>query len=170
MSGNGRCICTRWTRCRRPGCNVRSLELRPRGHACRHNETYWAGDEYYAAGPGAARYVEGRREVNHRSYTTWMRRVLAGQSPVAECERLEPEDRAREALMLGLRRTSGVSTAAFRQRFGFDPGELIGASWTTLATAGLWEAVERDDGDRQLRLTSEGLLVSDSIWPLILRE
>ena len=28
----------------------------------RHNEAYWAGAEYYAAGPGAARYVAGVRE------------------------------------------------------------------------------------------------------------
>jgi oxygen-independent coproporphyrinogen-3 oxidase len=25
------------------------------GHRCRHNEVYWSGCEYYAAGPGAAR-------------------------------------------------------------------------------------------------------------------
>ena len=24
------------------------------GHRCRHNETYWTGGQYYAAGPGAA--------------------------------------------------------------------------------------------------------------------
>ena len=63
-------------------------------HRCRHNEVYWAGEEYYAAGPGAARYLDGRREMNHRSTTTWMNRVLAGQSPVAETETLSPEDRA----------------------------------------------------------------------------
>ena len=64
------------------------------GHRCRHNEIYWAGGGYYAAGPGAARFVDGRRELNHRSTTTWLRRVLAGQSPVAESEVLPPIDRA----------------------------------------------------------------------------
>ena len=64
-----------------------------RGHRCRHNEVYWAGESYFAAGPGAARYVDGRRETNHRSTTTWLRRVLAGESPVAEQEMLDPEDR-----------------------------------------------------------------------------
>ena len=33
------------------------------GHRCRHNEIYWAGGGYYAAGPGAARFVGGRRET-----------------------------------------------------------------------------------------------------------
>ncbi|HZZ74137.1 MAG TPA: radical SAM family heme chaperone HemW, partial [Pirellulales bacterium] len=31
------------------------------GHRCRHNEVYWAGGEYYAVGPGAARHLNGRR-------------------------------------------------------------------------------------------------------------
>ncbi len=60
------------------------------GHACRHNQAYWSGAGYYAVGPGAARYVDGRREMNHRSTTTWLKRVLAGQSPVAESECLSP--------------------------------------------------------------------------------
>jgi len=79
---------------------------------CRHNEVYWAADEYYAAGPGAARYVAGSREVNHRSTTTWLKRVMAGESPVAESETLAPENRAREALVLALRRLEGVEGAA----------------------------------------------------------
>ena len=29
------------------------------GHRSRHNQTYWRGDEYFAVGPGAARYVGG---------------------------------------------------------------------------------------------------------------
>src|SRR6185437_14610604 len=52
------------------------------GKRCRHNEVYWAGEEYYAAGPGAARYLDGRREMNHRSTTAWLKRVLADESPV----------------------------------------------------------------------------------------
>ena len=28
------------------------------GHRSRHNQVYWSGDGYFAAGPGAARYVE----------------------------------------------------------------------------------------------------------------
>ena len=81
----------------RPGCRSR------------HNETYWSGDGYFAAGPGAARYVGGVRETNHRSTTTYLQRVLAGESPVAERESLSPEAQARELLVFGLRRIEGVS-------------------------------------------------------------
>jgi oxygen-independent coproporphyrinogen-3 oxidase len=72
------------------------------GHRSRHNETYWLGKTYFAAGPGAARYVGGVRELNHRSTTAYIQRVLAGQSPVAEREELAPEPRARERLVFAL--------------------------------------------------------------------
>src|SRR5262245_30706785 len=97
------------------------------GYRSRHNETYWRGDGYFAAGPGAARYVGGVRETNHRSTTTYLRRVLAGDSPVAERESLSPEARARELLVFGLRRIEGVSRAWFVERSGHEIEELIAA-------------------------------------------
>ena len=78
------------------------------GRRCRHNEAYWAGEPYFAAGPGATRYIGGVRETNHRSTLTYLKRVLSGQSPIAEREQLADEDRARELLVFGLRRMGGV--------------------------------------------------------------
>src|SRR5690606_423861 len=85
----------------------------PPGYRCRHNEVYWQGLPYYGFGPGAASYVGGMRRTNHRSVTTWLKRVLAGEAGVAESERLSPEDRAREAIWLGLRRTAGIDRRTF---------------------------------------------------------
>jgi oxygen-independent coproporphyrinogen III oxidase len=133
-------------------------------HRCRHNEVYWAGESYYAFGPGAARYIAGRRETNHRSTTTYIHRVLSGESPVAEAEELSPEDRAREALVLGLRRMAGVDRADFARRTGFDLDALAGADLGPHITAGRL----LDDG-HSIRLSREGLFVSDAIWPDILR-
>ena len=133
------------------------------GHRCRHNEAYWQGRSYHAAGPGAARFVEGRREMNHRSTTTWLKRVLAGDSPVAESETLAPEDAARERLVFALRRLEGVGLEAFAAETGFDVERLCGAvvqRYIDLGMLGRHEGV--------LRLTREGLLVSDSLWPEIL--
>jgi len=130
------------------------------GHRCRHNEVYWAGETYYAAGPGAARYVEGRREMNHRSTTTYLQRVLADQSPVAEAETLSPEDSARERLVFGLRRLEGVDRDGFAAATGFGIDRLVGRSLAEFVRANLLE----DNGSR-IRLTRQGLLVSDSIWP-----
>jgi oxygen-independent coproporphyrinogen-3 oxidase len=135
------------------------------GRRCRHNETYWAAEGYYAAGPGAARYVDGRRETNHRSTTTWLERIRSGKSPVAESETLEPEDRAREALVLGLRRLrEGIVGQAFSAQFGYDLATLGGRELEKLLESKLLQLV-----DDRLTLTREGLLISDWIWSKFVR-
>jgi oxygen-independent coproporphyrinogen-3 oxidase len=134
------------------------------GHRCRHNEVYWAGGGYFAVGPGAARYVHGRREMNHRSTTTYLKRMLAGESPVAECEILEPADRAREMLVFALRRLEGIERTTFAARTGFELDTLVGEPLSRMTELGLLQ----DDGHR-VRLTREGLFVSDAIWPKFLK-
>ncbi len=134
------------------------------GNRCRHNEVYWAGESYFAVGPGAARYVEGRREMNHRSTTTYLRRMLAGESPVAESETLEPADRAREMLVFGLRRLEGIERTAFAAKTGYQLDALVGEPLARMTGLGLLE----DDGKR-VRLSREGLFVSDAIWPKFLK-
>jgi len=134
------------------------------GRRCRHNEAYWAGQQYDAAGPGATRYVAGVRETNHRSTTTYLKRIQAGQSPVAEREQLGPEDAARELLVFGLRRMAGVDRAWFAARSGFEIDALVGPSLRRYVDLGMLE-----DTGTAVRLTREGLLVSDAIWPDFLR-
>jgi len=134
------------------------------GHRCRHNETYWLGGSYFAAGPGAARYLSGRREINHRSTTTYLKRVLAGESPVAEAESLLPEDAARERLVFALRRMEGLDRHEFLRWTGFDIEVLLGPPLRRFVE----QALLTWDGPR-LRLTRAGLLVSDSLWPEFLR-
>jgi oxygen-independent coproporphyrinogen-3 oxidase len=133
------------------------------GQRCRHNEAYWLGREYFAAGPGAARYVAGRREANHRSTTVWMNRVLSGQSPVAESEPLSDLDRARERLVFGLRRLEGIDLAEFERRFGIGIDALAGDAIGRFVEQGL---LARDAS--RLRLTRAGLLISDALWPYFL--
>jgi oxygen-independent coproporphyrinogen-3 oxidase len=134
------------------------------GQRCRHNEVYWSGGSYFATGPGASRYVNGIRETNHRSTTNYLKRVLSGRSPVAERERLEPEDRARELLVFGLRRMEGVARDWFAAQTGYTLDALVGEPLQRYVSLELLA----DTGDR-VRLTREGLFVSDAIWPDFLR-
>jgi oxygen-independent coproporphyrinogen-3 oxidase len=127
-------------------------------HRCRHNETYWKALPYFGFGPGAARYLAGRRETNHRSVFTWLKRIAAGQSPVADFEELSGEDRARESIMLGLRTTAGIERGEFKLRHGFELDALIGQVLRERVAAGHMI----DDGKR-VRLTREGRFFSDSI-------
>jgi oxygen-independent coproporphyrinogen III oxidase len=133
------------------------------GRRSRHNETYWSGAGYFAAGPGAARYIDGVRETNHRSTTTYVQRVLDGNSPVAEREKLLPEDRARERLVFGLRRLEGMSRRDFRNESGFEIDDLVNEPLRKFTELGLL----RDDG-ATIRLTRQGLFVSDAMWPEML--
>jgi oxygen-independent coproporphyrinogen-3 oxidase len=134
------------------------------GHRCRHTEVYWRREPFFGVGPGAARLIGGRREVNHRSTTMYLRRVLAGQSPVQEAEQLGPEDAARERLVLGLRQMEGVDLAAFQEATGFSVFQLGGEALLQMLRQGLLELT-----DGRLRLTRQGLLVSDALWPAFVR-
>lgn len=130
------------------------------GHRCRHNEVYWTGREYYGFGPGAARYVGGRRETNHRSTFTYIRRAQTRQSLVAESEVLTAEDQARERLVFGLRMLEGIDRSQFSTATGFSVDQLVAEPLGRFVDWGLLD----DDGQR-IRLTGEGLLISDSLWP-----
>jgi oxygen-independent coproporphyrinogen-3 oxidase len=133
------------------------------GRRSRHNEAYWTGREYFAAGPGAARYVAGVRETNLRSTTAWMRRVRAGEPHVEQREMLTPEGRARERLVFSLRRMDGARRDEFARETGYEIDALAGETIAWFVSQG-WLA---DDGDR-VRLTRDGLYISDALWPRLL--
>jgi len=133
------------------------------GFRSRHNEAYWLADGYYAVGPGAARYVDGWRETNHRSTTTYLKRIRRGDSPVAQREKLDTRQRAHERLIFGLRRMEGVQRQAFAAQSGMELDAVAGSTIARMVELGMLA----DDGDR-VRLTREGLLVSDAIWPELL--
>ncbi len=128
------------------------------GFRCRHNQTYWQALPYFGFGPGAAHYLNGRRESNHRSTTTWIKRIHAGQSGIAFQEELTPIARAREALVLGIRQIAGVSRQQFLATTGFDLDVLAGTEIKRQVAAGRVE----DFGDG-IRLTREGRFVADSV-------
>lgn len=128
------------------------------GCQSRHNAVYWQGLPYYGFGPGAAAYLKGTRRTNHRSVTTWLKRVLAGESGVASGETLSPDERAREAVWLGLRQACGIDRGTFAARFGIELDTLIGPTLPKLIDSG-WIA---DDG-RSIRLTRTGRLLADRV-------
>ncbi len=129
------------------------------GYACRHNQLYWGNGEYIGCGPSAHSHWRGRRYANVRSLRRYCRALLNGESPVAFEETLDPEAKARETLVMGLRRLEGVSREAFRAATGFDYRTLHGDEITQLCAIGMLE--ERDD---VLRLSEDGLYVSNAVF------
>ena len=136
------------------------------GHRCRHNEAYWSGAGYFAVGPGAARYVNGRREMNHRSTTTYLRpRAGRHSRRWPKAKRSSRPIGPAKCLVFGLRRLEGVEREAVcPAQTGFALDALVGDALARMVALGLLP----DDG-RRVRLTREGLFVSDAIWPHFLR-
>lgn len=125
---------------------------------CRHNLAYWRGQPWYAAGPGAARFVNGRREVNHRSTTRYLKRVEARQDPTAERETISPQQYARERAAFGIRMIDGVDLGQITRDSGVDVTSLIGP------------AIDRCRDDQlltqhqdRIRLTDRGILFADTV-------
>jgi oxygen-independent coproporphyrinogen-3 oxidase len=125
---------------------------------CRHNLAYWQGDPFFAFGPGAARFVDGIRETNHRSTTHYLKLIHSGQSPVAERELLAPEPAARERLAIGLRMTKGIDENNFLERTGYSVASILKDFQQTLMKNGLL----RHEGS-QFRLTEHGIMLCDWI-------
>ena len=134
-----------------------SNHARP-GKRCRHNQVYWANEAYFGFGLGAARYVEGRRELNTRSIQEYIRKTLAGESPTIQSEILEPEERARETMAIQLRRREGIQRCAFHLQTGFELDGLAGVALDRQVELGLLE----DDGVA-VRLTRQGKCVADAV-------
>lgn len=129
------------------------------GAECRHNLLYWGGHDYLGCGPAAHSHWQGARFGNVRNLHRYCRALLDGASPRDFEERLAPEPKARETLVIGLRKLDGVDRSAFREQTGYDYRALAGETLDQFVRDGVLD----DSGDR-LRLTEAGLFVSDAVF------
>ncbi len=134
-----------------------SNHARP-GKRCRHNQVYWANEAYFGFGLGAARYIEGRRELNTRSIPDYIRKTLAGEPPTFQSEKLEPRERARETMALQLRRSEGIDRQGFRHQTGFRLDDVAGVALVRHVQLGLLE-----DTVDTVHLTRKGKCVADAV-------
>ena len=131
---------------------------------CRHNETYWANHAYFGFGVGAARYVQGKRELNTRNTQDYIRRVLSGESPTFQSEELVDEERATETVAVQLRRREGIDRKSFQEQTSMNLDSLIGSRLTNLVEQGL----VIDDG-RSIYLSKSGKCVADGVITELLK-
>lgn len=142
------------------------------GAESRHNLTYWRYGDYIGIGPGA----HGRLPLGdggtptatrrHRAPETWLERVERdGHGTTAE-ERLAPEERAREALLMGLRLAEGVAPRRIEARSGLALAEAVDPA---MLAACLEEGYLEWTPDGRLRATEEGRLRLDAMLPVLLR-
>ena len=120
------------------------------GRKCLHNLLYWTGGEYVGVGPSAHSHWNGVRYANDARLPSWS---------VAFRERLGPEAKARETLVMGLRRIAGWNRAEFFDATGFDYDALRGPEIARLAREGLLVV-----SPNRVRLADSALFVSDSVF------
>lgn len=128
------------------------------GSECRHNRTYWSASEYFAFGPGAARYINGVRSTNSRNVNTWIKNWTAGKVSIQEHERLSADDQICEAVFLGLRQIDGIAIEDFNRRFDVSVVELFESAIEINVERGWLEIT-----DSHIRLTQEGRFMADSV-------
>jgi oxygen-independent coproporphyrinogen-3 oxidase len=139
------------------------------GAESRHNLAYWRYGDYLGIGPGAhGRVLQGDAMIatrRHRAPEEWAGRVERDGHGTATTETLSPAERAREALLMGLRLAEGVDPARLEARSGLaladalEPGML-----EACLDAGYleWRA-------GRLAATAEGRLRLDAMLPRLLR-
>lgn len=78
------------------------------GRQARHNSAYWSGAAYAGLGPSAHGFDGRTRRWNLAAYVEWLRTVGKGRDPLGGSEVLTAENRADEAVYLGLRTARGL--------------------------------------------------------------
>jgi oxygen-independent coproporphyrinogen-3 oxidase len=129
------------------------------GYACRHNQNYWRGGNYEAAGCGAHGHRDGHRWWNQRQTAAYIRGpVQAGEEFLTAPERLE------ERVALGMRTCEGIDLAEMGRALGLDARTLLRAGLEVAGSQG-WITME---GDR-VAPAPDKLPVADALAALILR-
>ena len=139
-----------------------SNHARP-GQESRHNLTYWRYGDYAGVGPGAHGRRGGLATLRHKKPENWMNAVIRNGHGLQSEEPLDGNDRAREALLMGLRLGEGVDLDRISRLSGLAVEALVdGNAVARLADHGL----VRRQGQR-LYVEPSGMLLLDTILPEI---
>lgn len=129
------------------------------GYECQHNINYWQNGQYVGLGPAACSYWQGTRACNVANLSTYGQLVAAGQPAAISSEHLSVQGRMAETVILGLRLSEGIDTAAFAERFGRPLETVYAATLQDLLTKG-W--LQRNA--RGYALPSEMYLVANAVF------
>ena len=127
------------------------------GYYSRHNTSYWKGIPYLGCGPSAHSFNGTTREWNISSIDRYIKGIEEGQR-VFETEYLGPTTRYNEFIITTMRTVWGTPIEKLKQLFGIEMWEYCRKMATPYLKNGKLEEYEG-----ALRLTREGIFISDSI-------
>lgn len=128
------------------------------GMQSHHNAIYWQNNSYLGLGAGAVSFFDGFRVRNVADWQRYVSLVRDGKYPFRDGEFLSLEASFRETIIMGLRRTEGISCRRLEQRYGLTPAAYYGNTLQRLLQERLLE-MRRD----YLRLTDRGLLLANQV-------
>jgi len=129
----------------------------PHAEECRHNLLYWRNRDWLAIGPSASGHAQGVRWKNVPRLGDWL--AATGTSPAVDVERVTPDMRAGERLMMGLRLHAGISEAELAEILH------LGERGPERALA-IKQAVDEgmmEHAAGALRFTARGMMVANSV-------
>lgn len=94
-----------------------------KGEQSQHNLVYWRGEPYVGIGPGAhGRLPNGTKgaataHVQVKRPEDWINAVKSNGHGIADLDDVDADDRAIEAIMMGMRLSSGIDKLAFENQF-----------------------------------------------------
>jgi oxygen-independent coproporphyrinogen-3 oxidase len=139
------------------------------GRESRHNLAYWRYADYAGIGPGAHGRLTLAGELvatrRHRAPEVWAERVEQHGHGTNEETPLQPVERAREMLLMGLRLAEGIDAQRFLARTGVPLMEAVD-------TGILAQAIEEDYitwDERTLTATPAGRLRLDALLGALVR-
>ena len=123
------------------------------GGEARHNIAYWHSNDWWGIGAGAHSHVQGVRWWNVKHPTTYISKLISGESPMLENETLTKEQMRFEEILLRIRLSSGLPLDFFTE------AELV--ILNSYLAQGHLEEKSWQSG--QLKLSISGRLLADQI-------
>ena len=129
------------------------------GYESKHNLAYWEQREYYGFGAGASSYLSGRRATNECDINKYIEKVFANKE-VKTLEEVETkESKIREYIILGLRKTDGISIDEINNKFEIDFEKDFANELKKLIR---FDLIKIENGN--VFLTSKGLDLANLVW------
>lgn len=135
------------------------------GCESRHNQVYWARENYLGFGAGAHSFLDGTRFANTSKVDEYVSNLLDNKTIALDYkESLTMEEELEESIMLGLRTTAGISLPALAEKYG---AELIRTKKETI------KGLVKDgflslSPDGVVAATDKGFMVLNKLISLIL--
>ena len=127
------------------------------GMYSRHNSSYWQGIPYLGCGPSAHSFDGTSREWNVASLERYLRAIEAGER-LFETETLDLPTRYNEFVMTALRTRPGIDLQRLEALFGTRL-----SAYCLRMSAPYLQSGRLERCDHHLRLTREGIFISDGI-------